>query len=81
MHTPFAFHACNNKEDILTQSQMFKADDRTAFIESQRDEIAGLQKFDVMKVEHISQLKVASWSTIRLLLLLLTLMNLKKHNK
>jgi hypothetical protein len=123
--TYVAFNACNNKEDILTQSQMFKADDNTDFIACQRDEIEGLKKFVVMNVEHISQLPpraklissiwsyqrkrlpngvllkhkaricvngkeqafgryywetyapVASWSTIRLLLLLSTLMNLK----
>ncbi len=123
--TYVTFNACNNKEDILTQSQMFKADDSTDFIACQRDEIEGLKKFDVMNVEHISQLPpraklissiwsyqrerlpngillkhkahicvngkeqafgrdywetyapVASWSTIRLLLLLSTLMNLK----
>ncbi len=116
---------CNNKEDILTQSQMFKASDSSEFIACQRDEIKGLQKFDVMDIEHISKLPakakllssiwsyrrkrlpngvllkyksricvngkeqafgrdywetyapVASWSTIRLMIILSTLLNLK----
>ncbi len=123
--TPTESTTCNNKEDILTQSQMFKANDSTEFIACQRDEIKGLQKFDVMDIEHISQLSakakllssiwsyrrkrlpngvllkyksricvngkeqafgrdywetyapVASWSTIRLMIILSTLMNLK----
>jgi hypothetical protein len=56
MDNSFAFHASNNKEGILTQSQMFNANDSPAFATCQRDEIAGLQKFDVMDVEHISNL-------------------------
>jgi hypothetical protein len=117
--------ACNNKDDILTQSQMFKASNAEQFIKCQKDEIAGLTKFDVMDIHHIMDLPphtkllssiwsyrriclpngvllkykarlcvngkeqefgrdywktyapVASWSTIRLLMLLSSIMNLK----
>jgi hypothetical protein len=55
-YNPIAFNACNNKEDILTQSQMFKAEDASKFIECQEDEINGLRKFDVMDVCPISSL-------------------------
>jgi hypothetical protein len=120
-----AFNACNNKEDILTQSQMFKTEDKESFIACQQDNIAGLKKFKVMDIEHILQLPpkakllssiwsyrhkrlpnavlvkhksricvngkeqafgrdnwetyapVVSWSTIRLLILFSTLLNLK----
>jgi hypothetical protein len=54
--SPFAFNACSNKEGILTQSQMFKEDDSHALFTYQRDEIVGLQKFDVVAVEHTSHL-------------------------
>jgi hypothetical protein len=124
---PVASTTCNNKEDILTQSQMLKAADSGAFIECQRAEIAGLKQFGVMDIEHISQLHakakllssiwsyrrkrlpngvllkhksrlcvngkeqafgrdywetyapVASWATIRLLMLLSTLLGLKSR--
>jgi hypothetical protein len=126
--SPCDYHAtmaCNNKEDILTQSQMFHAPDSEDFIQCQKDEIAGLKKFDVMDIHHISELPpraklissiwsyrrkrlpngvllkyksricvngkeqefgrdywetyapVASWTTIRLLMLLSSIMNLK----
>jgi hypothetical protein len=55
-YNPIALHACSNKEDILTQSQMFKAEDTSKFIECQEAEIEGLQKFDVMDVCPISSL-------------------------
>jgi hypothetical protein len=122
-----AYMACNNKEDILTQSQMLKAHDSAEFIACQRTEITGLQQFDVMDIEHISNLPakakllssiwsyrrkrlpngvllkhksricvngkeqafgrdywetyapVASWATIRLLMLLSTLLDLKSR--
>jgi hypothetical protein len=122
---PLAFNACNNKEDILTQSQMLKTEHSADFIACQRNEIDGLQKFKVMDIEHISNLParaklissiwsyrrkrlpngvllkhksrlcvngkeqafgrdywetyapVASWATIRLLMLLSTILNLK----
>jgi hypothetical protein len=126
--SPCGYHAtmaCNNKEDILTQSQMFHAPDSEDFIRCQKDEIAGLEKFDVMDIHHISDLPpraklissiwsyrrkrlpngvllkyksricvngkeqefgrdywetsapVASWTTIRLLMLLSSIMDLK----
>jgi hypothetical protein len=53
---PTAYTACNNKEYILTQSQMLKASDSDAFIECQHAEKAGLKQFGVMDIEHISQL-------------------------
>jgi hypothetical protein len=113
------------KNDILTQSQMLKAADRSNFIASQQDEIATLRNFNIMDIEHISKLParaklfssiwsycrkrlpngvllkyksrlcvngkeqsfgrdfwetyapVASWSTIRLMLILSTLLNLQ----
>lgn len=40
--TPAAYTACNNKKDISTQSQMFKASDSSGFIKCQQDRIAGL---------------------------------------
>jgi hypothetical protein len=122
---PCANLTFDNKNDILTQSQMLKADDSIKFIEFQKDEINGLIDLDIMDVKHISSLPpkakflssiwsyhrkrlsngillkyksrlcvngkeqmfsrdfwetyapVASWSTIRLLLVLYTLLNLK----
>jgi hypothetical protein len=53
---PTAFHACNNKEDTLTQSQILKTSDSASFIECQRAEIEGLQKFDVMDIEKMADL-------------------------
>jgi hypothetical protein len=115
----------SNKEDVLTQSQMLKASDSQCFIQSQNNEIAGLEKFDVMDIHPISSLPksakllssiwsyrrkhspngtllkhksriwvygkeqafgqdywetyapIASWATIRMLLILSSLMNLK----
>ncbi len=55
-YNAIVLNACNNKEDILTQSQMFKADDAAKFIECQADEINGLRKFDVMDICPISSL-------------------------
>lgn len=46
----------SNKEDILTQSQMLKTEDKAKFIESQKAEIEGLLKFDVMDIHPIAQL-------------------------
>jgi len=46
----------SNKEDVLTQSQMLKASDSQCFIQSQNDEIAGLEKFYVMDIHPISSL-------------------------
>jgi hypothetical protein len=122
---PTAFHASNNKEDTLTQSQMLKTSDSASFIECQRAEIEGLRKFDVMDIKKMADLPakaklissiwsyrrkrlpngvlgkcksricangkehafgrdywetydpVASWATIRLLMLLSTLLDLK----
>jgi hypothetical protein len=51
-----AYTACNNKEDILMQSQMFKASDAEYFIKCQMDEIARLTKFDVMEIYKIANL-------------------------
>jgi hypothetical protein len=48
--SPHDSTACNNSEDILTQSQMFKADDHQLFIDSQQAEIENLVKSDVMAV-------------------------------
>jgi hypothetical protein len=48
--------ACNNKKDILTQSQMFKAEDANNFIQQERDEIEGLTKFKVIDIHPISDL-------------------------
>jgi hypothetical protein len=118
-------NVASNKEDVLTQFQMLKASDSQCFIQSQSDEIAGLEKFDVMDIHPISSLPkstkllssiwsyrrkhspnstplkhkshicvngkeqafgrdywetyapVASWATIRMLLILSSLMNLK----
>jgi hypothetical protein len=64
-YNPIASNACNNKEDILTQSQMFKAEDASKFIACQEDEINGLQKFDVMDICPISSLPPKS-ETIKL---------------
>ncbi len=47
---PTAFYAGNNKEDTLTQSQMPKTANIAAFIKGQHAEIAGLQKFDAIKL-------------------------------
>ncbi len=47
---------CNNTGDILTQSQMFKVDDADQFIKSQQEEIAVLEKIDVMDIHPISDL-------------------------
>jgi hypothetical protein len=117
--------AVNNKDDTLTQSQMFKATDAEAFLTVQEPEIRGLEKMGVFQYEHISTLPpqarllssiwsyrrkrrpngellkykarlcvdgsqqlqgrdfwetyapVVSWSTVRLILLLSTIMNLK----
>jgi hypothetical protein len=46
----------SNKEDILTQCQMLKTEDKAKFIESQKAEIEGLLKFDVMDIHPISKL-------------------------
>jgi hypothetical protein len=110
---------------ILTQSQMLEMDEALSFITCQKDEIAGLQKFDVMDIHPIADLPpkakltssiwsyrpkrlpnrvllkykshlcvngkeqefgrdfwetytpVASWATIRLIMLLSTTMGLK----
>ncbi len=35
---------------------MLKTEDRDQFVASQKTEIEGLQKFDVMDIEHISSL-------------------------
>jgi hypothetical protein len=117
--------AYDNKNDILTQSQMLKAEDSSKFVECQTEEIKGLYDLDIMDIKHISNLPanakllssiwiyrrkrlpngmllkyksrlcvngkeqcfgrdywetyapVASWSTIRLLLILSTLMGLQ----
>lgn len=53
---PMVFSTCNNKEDILTQSQMFKATYCPNFIACQHDKINGIKKFDVMDIKHISTL-------------------------
>jgi hypothetical protein len=123
---PTAATQASNKEDILTQSQMLKANDRNAFLESQIKEIDGLHKFDVMDLNPIAKLPprarllssiwsyrqkqllngvllkykarlcvngkeqsfghdyywetyapVASWATIRMMLILSSLLNLK----
>jgi hypothetical protein len=123
---PTAATEASNKEDILTQSQMLKANDRNAFLESQIKEIDGLHKFDVMDLNPIAKLPprarllssiwsyrqkqllngvllkykarlcvngkeqsfghdyywetyapVASWATIRMMLILSSLLNLK----
>jgi hypothetical protein len=55
-NSPAAYTACNNKEDILTQSQMFKATDAAEFIKCQKDEIDGLTKFNVMEIHKIADL-------------------------
>jgi hypothetical protein len=47
---------CNNSEDILTQSQMFKASDMDAFLGSQQAEITNLLKTDVMEPHPIHDL-------------------------
>jgi hypothetical protein len=53
---PMSFTASPTNEDILTQSQMFKAEDSQEFISCQQAEINGLRKFDVMDIHHISTL-------------------------
>ena len=116
---------CDNKLDILTQSQMFKAPDADKFVTTQAMEIKGLMASGVMKAHPCTSLPkgarllsslwsyrrkrlpdgtllnhkaclcvngkeqplghdywetyapMASWSTICLLLLLSTMMNLK----
>jgi hypothetical protein len=115
----------DNKQDILTQGQMFNAPDKQEFIHCQADEIASLYDLDIMDAHPISSLPprarllssiwsyrrkrlpngvllkyksrlcvngkeqavgrdywetyapVAAWSTIRLLLYLSTVLNLK----
>jgi hypothetical protein len=51
-----AFLMCDNKEDTLTQSQMFKAHDAAEFIASQASEIRGLEKMGVFTHHYISSL-------------------------
>ncbi len=46
----------SNKVDVLTQSQMLKTADSQCFIQSQKDKIAGLKKFDLMDIHPISSL-------------------------
>jgi hypothetical protein len=46
----------SNWEDVLTQSQMLKTPDKEDFIKSQKAEIDGLLKFDVIDIHHISSL-------------------------
>lgn len=46
----------SNNEDILTQSQMLKTSDKEHFITSQKGEIEGLLKFDVMDIHPIASL-------------------------
>jgi len=120
-HAPEA----DNKNDILTQSQMLKTPDKQSFIISQADEMASLQDLEIMDAHPIASLPprarllssiwsyrrkrlpngvllkykarlcvngkeqafgrdywetyapVAAWSTIRLLLYLSTILNLK----
>jgi hypothetical protein len=115
----------DNKNDIITQSQMLKTPDKHSFVQSQADEIASLQELDIMDVRPIASLPprarllssiwsyrrkrlpngvlvkykarlcvngkeqafgrdywetyapVAAWSTIRFLLYLSTILNLK----
>lgn len=53
---PMTFAASPTNEDILTQSQMFKAPDSEEFINCQKAEIEGIRKFDVIDIRHISTL-------------------------
>jgi hypothetical protein len=46
----------SNREDILTQSQMLKTSDKHDFIHSQKAEIEGLEKFDVMNIHPMASL-------------------------
>jgi hypothetical protein len=46
----------NNKEDTLTQSQMLKASDSSAFLKAQESEIRGLENMKVFQYEKISDL-------------------------
>jgi hypothetical protein len=46
----------DNKQDILTQGQMFKAPDKQEFIRCQADEIASLYDLDIMDAHPISSL-------------------------
>jgi hypothetical protein len=119
----------DNKTDILTQGQMFKAPDASKFVACQADEIASLHELDIMDIQPIQNLPhrarllssiwsyrrkrlpngvlfkykarlcvngkeqafgrdywetyapVASWSTIRLLLSLSTVMNLQTRQE
>jgi hypothetical protein len=123
--TPVSLTASDNKQDILTQGQMFKAPDAEKFIACQVDEITSLYDLDIMESFPITTLPsrarllssiwsyrrkrlpngvlskyksrlcvngkeqafgrdywetyapVAAWSTIRLLLYLSTILNLK----
>jgi len=58
----------NNKEDILTQGQMLKTEDRAKFEEAQEPEIQGLEEmgvFEYMKMQdlpHKAKLLNAIWS-------------------
>jgi hypothetical protein len=71
LYNPIALNACNNKEDILTQSQMFKIGDASKFIACQEDEMSGLRKFDAIDICFISflppraQLLSSIWSYCR----------------
>jgi hypothetical protein len=62
---PFAFPAANgpvsltesdNKQDIMTQGQIFKAPDANKFIECQADEISSLYNLDIMDAMPIASL-------------------------
>ncbi len=53
---PLALNVCNNKEDNMTQSQMFKAEDASKLIDCQAVEIDGFHKFDVMDACPVSSL-------------------------
>jgi hypothetical protein len=47
---------CNNKEDILTQSQMLKDTDAEQFIRSQKAEIHNLIQSNIMEIHNITDL-------------------------
>jgi len=53
---PSAQDQGDNKTDILTQSQMFKATDQAKFIQCQADKIASLYDLDIMDAKPMSTL-------------------------
>jgi hypothetical protein len=57
---PLAFGACSNKEDILTQSQMWKASDAPEFLVTQEQELDGLLNQEVMGIRPIESLPPSS---------------------